>query len=144
MANSSFPNFSAELLALLNAASWPTSTPQIADGADVVIDTQREFVLLGNAEGDEDWFALGKQRKNERMKQYVVIRVNVVNDVQVAATSRAFELFGVVETVMRTDPTVGNTVTSAQVKGWKLRKQGNAQGRWAELTVTLQVDYALI
>ena len=144
MANSAFPNFSAQLLSALRAASWPTSTPQIADGADIVPDLQREFVLLGNAEGDEDWFALGHQRKNERMKQYIVIRVNKVQDTQVAATARAFALFGVVETVLRNDVTVGNTVVAAQVKGWKLHKTGNENGRWAELTVTVTVEYALI
>lgn len=144
MATSAYPAFSAALLAALEAASWPVSTPQIADGADIVPDVQREYVLLGNAEADEDWTVLGNRRKNEKIKQYVNFRVNRVGDTQVNTNARCFQLLGVLETILRADPTVAGTVLVAQLRGWKFHKTGNEAEKYAELIATVSVDYVWI
>ena len=144
MATSNFPNFSTTLLAALKAASWPVSTPQIADGADIVPDVQREFVLVGNCEAKEDWDLLGNKRRNEQMKQYITIRANKVGDTQAATTARAFALMAVIENYVRGDPTIGGTVQMAGLVEWKVTKNGNEGEKYAEIVLAIGVRYGWI
>jgi hypothetical protein len=99
------------LIDLLNAATWPTARPQISWGVPRTI--ERETIVVGGTQnGDQDWSLLGGRRRQE--DYYLQVWINVEHTTQQAATTRAVELLGVVETELRATPHLNGAVPAGQ------------------------------
>ncbi len=99
------------LIALLDAATWPGSKPQISFGIPRTI--EREVIVVGGTtNSDQDWSLLGGRRRQE--DYYLQLWINVEAPTQREATVRAVELLGVVETAVRATPNLGGAVPPGQ------------------------------
>lgn len=108
---SSIPAVTDALIALLVAQSWPLATPQIADGwwrADAI---QRESIVVGDTSGGgstlQRWAALGNRSRDEQFPIYITVEVRTPGLSPKEARDRAFALFAVVETALRSSTRFG-------------------------------------
>ena len=102
----------ATLLELLDATGWPGAKPQLSWGVPRTL--ERETVIVGGTtNGDEEWSALGNLRRTEdyRLQLWVTVQHPAS---QQAATERAVELYGVVETVARANPNMQGALPAGQ------------------------------
>src|SRR6266516_3930708 len=74
-----------------------------------------EWIWLGDVTGDQTWLTVGGTRE-EDYSLTVMVRAFRAGPNQQPATERAFQILTEIENALRTDPTVGGTVLSAQIK----------------------------
>lgn len=99
------------VIALLDAATWPGSKPQISFGIPRTI--EREAIVVGGTtNSDQDWSLLGGRRRQE--DYYLQLWINVEHTTQREATERAVEILGVVETALRATPNLGGVLPVGQ------------------------------
>jgi hypothetical protein len=103
----------------------------------------REYIWLGDVEGDEEPAALGRNRHREHYFLTVVIQSIHEGQNQQTASERAYALRDVIDTQLRTDPTVAGALGSgwAYVGGhFKLEELANDQQRGALLTIQVECE----
>lgn len=105
MATSTVPATIKGLHRLLREADWPMRSPSVTLGLPP--QPEREMVVIGNVSGDQDYVALGTQRRDEdyTVDLYVVVLWPGYSALE--AMERAWELFAVVETVVRSNLDAG-------------------------------------
>ena len=137
MSTSTIPAFKNELYTRLAARSglngvqvsygWPTGA------------LQREHIILGGVDGSQEFRTIGAQH---RMEEYTVtVYINVLREgvQQQTCDERCLTLMAEVETELRSDPTVGNTVLTAELGSFVLEPLANDQSREARLRVGVSV-----
>lgn len=126
-------------LDLLNAATWPGSTPQISWGVPRTI--EREAIVVGGTQnGDQDWSLLGGRRRQE--DYYLQVWINVEHTTQQAATTRAVELLGVIETELRATPHLNGAVPAgqwAEIRNPRLDEAPGTESYEAEISFDIHV-----
>lgn len=105
MATSTVPAVITALHRLLVDADWPTRIPSVTVG--LPRQAEREMVILGDVAGDQEWAAIGGSRRDEdyTLDLYVVVLWPGYD--QLEAMTRAWELYSVVEDVVRDNPGAG-------------------------------------
>jgi hypothetical protein len=99
---------------------------------------QREHMLLGLVDATQEYRALGTTRKFEDYAVTMHIGVMREGTDQQAADERALALMAEVEAVLRADPTVSNTVLTAQVDRYRLEPLASDTTREARITLDIQ------
>lgn len=136
MATSTITNMRAALIALLSARAGLDGV-QIGYGMPSGA-LQREHILLGPVDGTQEYAAIGTVRKFEDYTVSLYISVTREGQQQQTADERCMSLFAEVEAALRTDPTVTNTVLTAQVSRYRLEPLASDTTREARLTVEIQ------
>jgi hypothetical protein len=138
MATSTIPAFKSALLSRLQARAglsgvqvtygWPTGS------------VKRESIMLGGATGTQEFRTIGATQKMETYTLDVYITVIREGHArQQNADERALALMGELEDELRDDPTVNNTVLTAEVGRIDLQPMAGAETREARLTVGVNV-----
>lgn len=107
---------------------WPTGA------------VKRESIMLGGVNGSQTFRTIGATQKMEEyaLTVYVtVIREGSGN--QQACDERALALMAQIEADLRADPTVNNTVLTAELAAFDLQPMASAETREARLTLTINV-----
>ena len=107
VATSTVPATLRALTELLADQDFPTRQPSVTLG--LPRQAEREMVIVGNVSGDQEWRAIGNQRRDEN---YTVDLYTVVlwpGYSAIEAMERAWQMFGVVETAIRENVQVGGT-----------------------------------
>lgn len=141
MATSSIPALKKNLLAALQGIAG-FSQVQITYGAPLP-NPSREYVWLGDVEGDEQPAALGAGRHSESYFLTVIIQAIREGVDQEAATERAYAFRDLIDAKLRTDVTVGGALGSgwAFVAGhFKLEELASDQQRGALLTIQVACE----
>jgi len=99
---------------------------------------QREHILLGPVDGTQEYRALGTARKFDDYTVSLFISVTREGTNQQAADERALALMAEVESELRTDPTVGGTVLTAEVSRYRLEPLASDTTREARITLDIQ------
>ncbi len=99
---------------------------------------QREHILLGPVDATQEYRALGTTRKFEDYTVSVFISVTREGVQQQQADERALVLLAEVEAALRTDPTVSNTVLTAQVSRYRLEPLASESTREARITLEIE------
>ena len=99
---------------------------------------QREHILLGTVDATQEYRALGTTRKVEDYTVSVSISVTREGVQQQQADERALVLLAEVEAALRTDPTVSNTVLTAQVSRYRLEPLASESTREARITLEIE------
>lgn len=107
MATSTVPAVITALHRLLVDADWPLRIPSVTVG--LPRQAEREMVIIGDVNGDQEWASIGTSRRDEDYTVDLFVVVLWPGYDQVEAMSRAWELFGVVEDVIRANPGAGGT-----------------------------------
>lgn len=105
MATSTVPAVITALHELLVAADWPVRVPSITVG--LPRQAEREMVMIGDVVGDQEWAAIGGSRRDEDYTLDLYVVVLWPGYTQLEALTRAWELYAVVEDVLRANPGVG-------------------------------------
>jgi hypothetical protein len=135
---STVPTFKAALLDRLQARDglagvqvtygWPSGS------------VQRETIMLGGVTGTQEFRTINAR---QRMEEYALdVFITVVREGhgrQQNADQRALELMGEVEDDLRDDPTVNNTVLTAELGRFDLQPMASAETREARLTLGINV-----
>lgn len=139
MSSSSIPTVKAALVERLELATWPGARPTVAYGWPR--DIPREVIMVGGtAEGAQEWVAFGTRDRNETYRLTLVVQVTHPGQSQRVATERAFALLGVVEDVLRTDPTLGIADTLvAELAVPRLQEGPDTEGYAAVVTAGVGV-----
>jgi len=127
MATSTIPTMKANLKTLLSARAGLTGV-QISYGPPSV-GTQREYIWLGDVEGEQTYAAMAAA--NQRYENYelsVTVDVILEGTDPKPADERCFVLYGEVENQIRTDKTVNGAVTDAQCGRFRLTENTTADG----------------
>lgn len=138
MATSTVPAFKAALLTRLQARTglagvqvtygWPSGQ------------VKRESIMLGGVTGSQEFRTVGA---TQRMEDYsLTAYVTVIKEggaQQQSADERALALMAEVEADLRSDPTVNNTVLTAQLSRFDLEPMASSETREARLTLTIDV-----
>lgn len=136
MPTSTVPTFKAALLDRLQNRSglegvqlsygWPAGA------------VQRESIMLGGVNGTQEFRTINAAQRMEEFTLDVfitVIREGQAN--QQNADERALALMAELEEDLRDDPTVQNTVLTAEVASYELQPMASAESRETRLTVTV-------
>lgn len=107
MATSTVPATISALHQLLVAADWPLRIPSVSLG--VPRSVEREMVLIGDVQGSQEWAAIGTQRRDEDYTVDLFVVVLWPGYDALEAMTRAWELYGVVEDVVRDNIGAGGT-----------------------------------
>lgn len=137
MATSTIPAFKNALVTRL-AARTGLDGVQVTYGWPVGA-VKREHIMVGGADGTQEYRTIGAQH---RFEEYVVqVYVNVIREgvQQQTCDERCLALLAEIENELRSDPTVGNTVMTAEVGSFNLESLANDQTREARLRVGIQV-----
>lgn len=137
MATSTATAFRAALITALSARSSLTGV-QIGYGMPAGA-LSREHMLLGNLTGTQEFRAIGAQHKFEEFEQTMHIGVVREGQQQQACDERAFALMAELEDVLMDDLTVGGTVMTAELSGYRLEPLASETTREARLTTTITV-----
>lgn len=138
MATSTVPAFKSALLSRLQARpglsdvqvtyGWPSGA------------VKRESMMLGGLNGSQEFRTIGA---TQRMEEYGLdVYITVIREGQGRqqnADERAFALMAEIEAELRSDPTVNNTVLTAELRDFDLQPMASAETREARLTVTINV-----
>lgn len=140
MATSSIPRLKDALYDALVALQASTlSGVQVTYG--VALNMQRETVVLGDVTpSDQEPVFLGRNTRNEAYSLEVFVRVNRTGTDQKAVTERAFVVAGVVETTLRSDPTLSGIVREAKVGRMGLSEFVSDDGQERTAVVDMTVD----
>lgn len=104
---------------------------------------QDEFIWLGDVTpSQQEPVFLGRQSRNEDYTLELLVRVRRRTASQQTVTERAFAIAGVIETLLRTDPSVGNVVRTAIVTSMGLNELVSDDGmdRMAIVPVLVNVQ----
>ena len=107
MATSTVPAVITAMHRLLVDADWPLRIPSVTIG--LPRQAEREMVIIGDVNGDQEWASIGTSRRDEDYTVDLFVVVLWPGYDQLEALSRAWELFGVVEDVIRANPGAGGT-----------------------------------
>lgn len=99
---------------------------------------QREHILLGPVDATQEYRALGTTRKFEDYTVSVFISVTREGVQQQQADERALVLLAEVEAALRANPTVSNTVLTAQVSRYRLEPLASESTREARITLEIE------
>jgi hypothetical protein len=137
VATSTIPAFKNALYTRLAARSglsgvqvsygWPTGA------------VQREHIILGGVDGTQEYRAIGAQHRFEEYTLTVYINVLREGVQQQTCDERCLALLAEVESELRSDPTVNNTVLTAELGSFVLDPMANDQSREARLRVGVSV-----
>jgi len=105
VATSTVPAVVSALHRLLVDADWPSRVPAVTVG--LPRQAEREMVVLGDVVGDQEWASIGGSRRDEDYTLDVYVVVLWPGYAQLEALNRAWELFAVVEEVIRSNPGAG-------------------------------------
>jgi uncharacterized protein YrzB (UPF0473 family) len=125
MATSTVPTLKANLKTQLAARGGLTGV-QIVYGPPSV-GMQREYIWLGDADGEQVFAAMGTLNHEEYDLQVIVDVIREGEDEQ-AADARAFAIQAELENQLRSDNTVNGAVSSAQIGRFKLTENVTADG----------------
>lgn len=138
MATSTIPTFKDALLTRLKARTG-LSGVQITYGWPNGA-VSRESIMLGGASGSQEFRTIGATQKMETYTLDVYITViREGHGRQQNADERALELMGEIEDELRDDPTVNNTVLTAELARFDLQPMAGSETREARLTVGVNV-----
>lgn len=101
---------------------------------------RRESIMLGGVSGTQQFRTVGATQKLEEYA--LTIYVTVIKEgsaLQQSADERALALMAEVEDELRSDPTVTNTVLTAQLSRFDLEPMASSETREARLTLTIDV-----
>jgi hypothetical protein len=141
MATSTIPALKKNLTAQLAANAGLTGV-QVSYGAPIP-NPGREYIWLGDVEGDDVPAALGRNRHAETYNLEVIIQSMHEGRDQEAATERAFTFRDLIDTQLRSDITVGGALGSgwAFVSGhFKLEELASDTQRGALLTIQVACE----
>lgn len=137
MATSTIPAFKNALYTRLSARTglagvqvsygWPSGA------------VQREHIVIGGVEGSQEFRAIGAQH---RFEEYAVtVYINVLRQGVQTQTcdERCLALMAELEAELRSDPTVNNTVLTAELGTFQLEPLANDESREARLRVGVNV-----
>ena len=115
MATSTVPAVLTALHRNLVEADWPLRVPSVTVG--LPRQAEREMVILGDVVGDQEWAAIGASRRDEDYTVDLYVVVLWPGYDQLEAMTRAWELYAVVEDVVRENPGAGGAgVMFSEVK----------------------------
>lgn len=115
MATSTVPAVLTALHRNLVEADWPLRVPSVTVG--LPRQAEREMVILGDVVGDQEWAAIGATRRDEDYTVDLYVVVLWPGYDQLEAMTRAWELYAVVEDVVRENPGAGGAgVMFSEVK----------------------------
>jgi len=142
VSNSSIPTLKNALHdALLALQSSTLAGVQVAYGFPGP-NPQAEFIWLGDVNPSEQApVFLGRQSRNEDYTLEIYVRVRQTRRDQQTVTERAFTIAGVIETLLRSDPTVGSVVREALITSMGLAElvSDDLLDRMAIVTVLVNV-----
>ena len=107
VATSTVPATLKALTELLAAQDYPLRQPSVSLG--LPRQPEREMVIVGNVSGDQQWSAIGNQRRDETYTVDLYAVVLWPGYTALEAMERAWEMFAVVETAIRDNVQVGGT-----------------------------------
>lgn len=107
MATSTVPAVITALHRLLVDADWPLRIPSVTVG--LPRQAEREMVIIGDVNGDQEWASIGTSRRDEDYTLDLFVVVLWPGYDQLEALTRAWELYAVVEDVIRANPGAGGT-----------------------------------
>lgn len=140
MSTSSIPTFKAALqTALVALQSSTLAGVQVAYGSPMP-SPQPELIMLADVQGNQSLVTLGRQRRDEDYDLDVYVRVQRVTTDQKAVTERAFTIAGIVESSLRTDPTVGSVVREAKVTQMGVQEFASDDGQARIAVVDMSVN----
>lgn len=125
MATSTVPTLKANLKTALGLRAG-LSGVQIAYGPPSV-GMQREYLWLGDTDGQQQFAAMGTVNYEEYDLQVIVDVIREGEDEQ-SATARCFAIQAELENQLRTDNTVSGAVSAAQIGHFKLTENVTADG----------------
>lgn len=140
MATSTIPAFKAALLTRLQADAGLTGV-DLSYGVPFPRTPDREWVWLGNAEGEQETAAMGQRRREETWVQEIVVScIKPARESQQTLTERAFAITAVIEDSLRTwsalpGPVFGGVVRQALVIGTQLEELADESEREARVTI---------
>jgi hypothetical protein len=115
VATSTVPAVLTALHRNLVEADWPLRVPSVTVG--LPRQAEREMVILGDVVGDQEWAAIGATRRDEDYTVDLYVVVLWPGYDQLEAMTRAWELYAVVEDVVRENPGAGGAgVMFSEVK----------------------------
>lgn len=100
---------------------------------------QREHIILGGVDGSQEFRAIGAQHRFEEYTLTVYINVLREGVQQQTCDERCLALMAELEAELRSDPTVNNTVLTAELGSFTLEPLANDQSREARLRVGVSV-----
>lgn len=115
MPTSTIPAFKAALFTALKARA-NLANVQVTYGPPLPQPT-REWIWLGDVDGQQDAAAFGHFRREETFALTVLIGVTRGGTAQQDATERAFTIAADIENELRTNADVAATVRLAEIKG---------------------------
>ena len=125
MATSTIPTLKTNLKTALGLRAG-LSGVQIAYGPPAV-GMQREYIWLGDADGQQTFAAMGTLNFEEYDLQVIVDVIREGED-EASADARCFAIQAELENQLRSDPTVTAAVSSAQIGHFKLTENVTADG----------------
>lgn len=141
MATSTIPAFKAALFtALTNRPNL--ALVQVAYGAPLP-QPSKEFIYLGDVEGEQEAAAFGHSRREETFNMTVIVGVYRGGTDQQGATERTFTIAAEIENELRTNADVTATVRLAEIEGpIRLEELAStdSMGRGAHLTITIRAS----
>jgi hypothetical protein len=105
VASSTVPAVLTALHRNLVEADWPVRVPSVTVG--LPRQAEREMVILGDVVGDQEWASIGTSRRDEDYTVDLYVVVLWPGYDQLEAMTRAWELYAVVEDVVRENPGAG-------------------------------------
>ena len=115
MATSTVPAVLTALPRNLVEAAWPLRVPSVTVG--LPRQAEREMVILGDVVGDQEWASIGGARRDEDYTVDLYVVVLWPGYDQLEAMTRAWDLYAVVEDVVRENPGAGGAgVMFSEVK----------------------------
>lgn len=137
---SSIPAFKAALFTALQARP-NLATVQVTYGGPWPM-PEGEWIWLAGVSGQQEAAAIGNQRREERYRLNILIRVTQTgNESAQPTTERCFALFNEIEQTLRADPTQGQSVRESYPTGpIELAEDVTSDGsQWvSELLVTVE------
>lgn len=115
---STIPLAKERVLILIETALRPTlANVSIEWGAPASeSELEREMVWFGDVKFDQQWGALGRRLRTEDYSISLVAQVFEPGDDEKSAETRAWAMFALIETALRSDPSLGNLlVPSAEI-----------------------------
>jgi hypothetical protein len=132
------PFFLAALLELLQARPGLTKV-QVTWGQPAG-EPQKEWLMLGNVDGDQTAAAMGRQRREEIFDHVIAISVLRGPGQHQKAVERAYAIAAEVEDQLRSDASVNSTIRVAQIKGpFQLRHKVDERNKNVEALLLLTV-----
>lgn len=138
MATSTIPAFKSALLSRLQGRAGLSGVQVTYGWPNGAV--KRESMMLGGVSGTQEFRTIGATQK---MEEYALdVYITVIREGQAHqqnADERALALMAELEDELRDDPTVNNTVLTAELGRFDLQPLASAETREARLTVGVNV-----